>query len=225
MSNMKTISINGGKSYAEVGERVKAFKERYGDSGQILSEIIQNDDEKVVMKAHCIVDGVIVGTGFAEEIRGSTQVNKSSALENCETSAIGRCISFGTGFMSDGSKIASDEEIQNAMVQQSQVDAHLKTMKVAVAYVSTAFKNAIAADDEQGIEEARADMHGNQHLRSEVNKLLNAEEEEYMRTYMDKKKEVAKAKSEEKTASNKAHAKAFSEKLIANGEKQKNTEV
>ena len=98
MSEMKTISINGGKSYAEVGERVKAFRERYGDTGQLLSEIIQNDDEKVVMKSHCIVDGVILGTGFAEEIRGSTQVNKSSALENCETSSLGRAISFATGF-------------------------------------------------------------------------------------------------------------------------------
>jgi hypothetical protein len=217
MADMKTINLQG-KSYAEVGERVKAFKERYGDTGQILSEIVQNDDVKVVMKSHCIVDGVILGTGFAEEIRGSTQVNKSSALENCETSSIGRAISFATGFMSDGSKIASTEEIQNAIVQQSQVDAHLKTMKVAVAYVSTAFKLAIANDDAEGIEEARADMHGNQHLRSEVNKLLNAEEEEFMREYMDKKKEVAKAKSEEKTANVKAHAKAFAEK-------QKNTEV
>ena len=210
MADMKTININGGKSYAEVGERVKAFKERYGDTGQLLSEIVQNDDEKVVMKSHCIVDGVILGT--------STQVNKSSALENCETSSLGRAISFATGFMSDGSKIASTEEIQNAIVQQSQVDAHLKTMKVAVAYVSTAFKNAIAQDDAEGIEEARADMHGNQHLRSEVNKLLNAEEEEFMRDYMAKKAEVAKVKSDEKLANVTAHAKAFAEK-------QKNAEV
>ena len=215
MADMKTINLQG-KSYAEVGERVKAFRERYGDTGQILSEIVQNDDEKVVMKSHCIVDGVILGTGFAEEIRGSTQVNKSSALENCETSSIGRCISFGTGFMSDGSKIASTEEIQNAIVQQSQVDAHLKTMKVAVAYVSTAFKLAIANDDAEGIEEARADMHGNQHLRSEVNKLLNAEEEEFMRDYMAKKSEDAKVKKEEKDAKTKAFAKDFA---------QKNTEV
>jgi len=218
MSEMKTISINGGKSYAEVGERVKAFRERYGDTGQLLSEIVQNDDEKVVMKSHCIVDGVILGTGFAEEIRGSTQVNKSSALENCETSSLGRAISFATAFMSDGSKIASTEEIQNAIVQQSQVDAHLKTMKVAVAYVSTSFKNAIAQDDAEGIEEARADMHGNQHLRSEVNKLLNAEEEEFMRDYMDKKKEVAKVKADEKH-----------ERIVkfatAEAEKSKNSEV
>ena len=215
MADMKTINLQG-KSYAEVGERVKAFRERYGDTGQILSEIIQNDDEKVVMKSHCIVDGVILGTGFAEEIRGSTQVNKSSALENCETSSIGRAISFATAFMSDGSKIASADEIQNAIVQQSQVDAHLKTMKVAVAYVSTAFKLAIANDDAEGIEEARADMHGNQHLRSEVNKLLNAEEEEFMRDYMAKKSEDAKVKKEEKDAKTKAFAKDFA---------QKNTEV
>ena len=217
MADMKTINLQG-KSYATVGERVKAFRERYGDTGQLLSEIVQNDDEKVVMKSHCIVDGVILGTGFAEEIRGSTQVNKSSALENAETSSLGRAISFATAIMSDGSQLASTEEIQNAIVQQSQVDAHLKTMKVAVAYVSTAFKNAIAQDDAEGIEEARADMHGNQHLRSEVNKLLNAEEEEFMRDYMAKRKEVAKVKSDEKLANVTAHAKAFAEK-------QKNAEV
>ena len=214
---MKTINYHG-KSYAEVGERVKAFRERYGDTGQILSEIVQNDDEKVVMKSHCIVDGVILGTGFAEEIRGSTQVNKSSALENCETSSIGRAISFATGFMSDGSKIASTEEIQNAIVQQSQVDAHLKTMAVAVAYVSTALKVAIANDDEEGIEECRSSVHGNQHLRREVFATLDAEEEEYMIVYNAKKTEVAKAKSAKKEADNKAHAKAFVEK-------QKNTEA
>jgi len=218
MSDMKTIPMHGGKSYAEVGERVKAFKEKYGDSGSIITTFIQNDDEKVVSMTQCIVNGVILGTGHAEEIRGSTQVNKSSALENCETSSIGRAVSFATGFMSDGSKIASTEEIQNAIVQQSQVDAHLKTMAVAVAYVSTAFKKAIAEDDEQGIEECRADMHGNQHLRGEVNKLLNAEEELYIREYMDKKAKEAKDKKEAKEASNKARAKEFVEK-------QKNSEV
>jgi hypothetical protein len=218
MADMKTITVAGGKSYAEVGERVKAFKEKYGDSGSIITIIVQNDDEKVVTQSQCIVNGVVLGTGHAEEIRGSTQVNKSSALENAETSSIGRAVSFATGFMSDGSKIASAEEIQNAIVQQSQVDAHLKTMAVAVAYVSTAFKKAIAQEDEQGIEEARGDMHGNQHLRAEVNKLLNAEEEQYMRDYMDKKAEVAKDKKEAKEASNQAHAKAYAKK-------QKNTGV
>jgi len=212
MADMKTIQVNHGKAYAEVGERVKAFKEKYGDSGSIITTFIQNDEQKVVSMTQCIVNGVILGTGHAEEIRGSTQVNKSSALENCETSSIGRAISFATGFMSDGSKIASADEIQNAIVQQSQVDAHLKTMAVAVAYVSTALKNAIANDDEEGIEECRSSVHGNQHLRREVFDTLNAEEEEYMVEYNARKAEAAKAKSKEKHERNVAHAKSFKAK-------------
>ena len=212
MAEMKTIKLQGDKSYAEVGERVKAFREKYGDSGQLITSIITNDSEKIVTQTQAIVNGVCLGTGLAEEIRGSTQVNKSSALENCETSSMGRAISFATGFMSDGSKIASTDEIQNAIVQQSQVDAHLKTMKTLVVYVSTAFKEAIGNDDEQGIEECRADMHGNNHLRAEVNKLLNAEEEEYMRDYMAKKAESRKVKAEEKAEMNQVYAKAHAEK-------------
>ena len=212
MAEMKTIKLQGDKSYAEVGERVKAFREKYGDSGQLITSIITNDSEKIVTQTQAIVNGVCLGTGFAEEIRGSTQVNKSSALENCETSSMGRAISFATGFMSDGSKIASTDEIQNAIVQESQVDAHLKTMKTLVVYVSTAFKEAIGNDDEQGIEECRADMHGTQHLRAEVNKLLNAEEEEYMRDYMAKKAESRKVKAEEKAEMNQVYAKAHAEK-------------
>jgi hypothetical protein len=94
-------------------------------------------------------------------------------------------------------------------------------MATLVVYVSTAFKEAIANDDEQGIEECRADMYGNQHLRAAVNKLLNAEEEEYMRDYMAKKSETRNVNAEEKAAKNQAYAKAFAEK-----QKQiKNTEV
>ena len=218
MADMKTIKVNHGKAYAEVGERVKAFKEKYGDSGSIITTFIQNDEQKVVSMTQCIVNGVILGTGHAEEIRGSTQVNKSSALENCETSSIGRAVSFATGFMSDGSKIASTEEIQNAIVQQSQVDAHLKTMAVAVAYVSTALKNAIANDDEEGIEECRSSVHGNQHLRREVFDTLNAEEEEYMVEYNARKAEAAKAKSKAKHETNVKAAENFAKK-------QKNTEA
>ncbi len=218
MADMKTIKVNHGKDYAEVGERVKAFKEKYGDSGSIITTFIQNDEQKVVSMTQCIVNGVILGTGHAEEIRGSTQVNKSSALENCETSSIGRAVSFATGFMSDGSKIASTEEIQNAIVQQSQVDAHLKTMAVAVAYVSTALKNAIANDDEEGIEECRSSVHGNQHLRREVFDTLNAEEEEYMVEYNARKAEAAKAKSKAKHETNVKAAENFAKK-------QKNTEA
>ena len=48
MADMKTIQVNHGKAYAEVGERVKAFKEKDGDSGSIITTIIQNDEQKDV---------------------------------------------------------------------------------------------------------------------------------------------------------------------------------
>ena len=106
MADMKTqmIGAKKDKPYANVGERVKAFKEAYGDEGQIVTTFLVNDEEKVVSQTQVIVNGKILATGHAEEIRGSTQVNQSSALENCETSSIGRAISFATGFMSDGSR-------------------------------------------------------------------------------------------------------------------------
>ena len=45
------------------------------------------------MKTSILCDGVVVSTGHAEEIRGQGNVNKTSSLENCETSSLGRCLS------------------------------------------------------------------------------------------------------------------------------------
>jgi hypothetical protein len=69
-----------------------------------------------VMKAAVSFEGEITaGTGYAEEKRGSTQINKTSALENCETSAIGRALA-AAGF--GGTEYASANEVQNAIHQQ-----------------------------------------------------------------------------------------------------------
>jgi hypothetical protein len=58
----------------------------------------------------------VIATGLAEEKRTSSQINRTSALENCETSAIGRALAaFGLG----GSEYASANEVQNAIHQQS----------------------------------------------------------------------------------------------------------
>tara|TARA_R100001244_G_scaffold15301_4_gene17058 strand:- start:26 stop:685 length:660 start_codon:yes stop_codon:yes gene_type:complete len=214
MTEMKTemIGARKDKPYANVGERVKAFREKYGDKGQLITTIITNDEVKIVTQTQAIVEGICLGTGLAEEIRGSTQVNTSSALENCETSSIGRAISFATGFMSDGSKIASTEEIQNAMVQQSQVALHVKTMEVALAYVSTAFINAIDADDEEQILECQADMRGNEPLRSAVNGTLSAEHKSYLIERQKGLTDERNVKAEAKHADNVKAAKAFAKK-------------
>ena len=79
------ISIHG-KQYKTVNERVGEFRESYPDY-TIKTKIISASD-LVQMKASIIsTEGRVIATGFAEEVRGSTNINKTSALENCETSA------------------------------------------------------------------------------------------------------------------------------------------
>ena len=80
--------------YASVQERLPLF---WHDCprGRINTEIIVDDGTRIVVKASLYADNddpYPTTTGLAEEIRGSSMVNKTSALENCETSAIGRAL-------------------------------------------------------------------------------------------------------------------------------------
>lgn len=80
--------------YAEVAERLPLFWKDC-PRGRIITEIIVDDGTRIVIRAELyadLTDAVPTTTGFAEEIRGSSMVNKTSALENCETSAIGRAL-------------------------------------------------------------------------------------------------------------------------------------
>ena len=108
-----TVKIHG-KDYKTVALRVTEFREAHKDYS-ILTEIVSNENDTVIMKASIEYMGHVLATGFAEERRDATQINKTSALENCETSAIGRALaSFGFG----GTEYASDNEVQQAIVQQ-----------------------------------------------------------------------------------------------------------
>ena len=211
---MKTVKVQGGKDYAMVVERVKEFNANYPENGAIIPKMIVDDGNRIVFETTIYIDGKVVGVGHNEEIRGSSQINKSSAMENCETGATGRALAFGCGYMPDGS-LASDEEIAQAKLQQSQVDEHLKTLKVAVDYVSGAFQNAINEDNEENILECLADMYGNQALRSAVNETLTAEQKTYLKNRQDRVTSERKAKSEQKEADNQAFAKDWAAKQSA----------
>ena len=114
----------GGKKYTEVFVRVEAFRKAFGTSLGINTEILVDDGTRVVVKATVVnAAGFIIGSGFAEEIRGQGNVNKTSALENGETSAIGRALaSLGL----HGGAYASINELdgvnrkQQAMAQPAQ---------------------------------------------------------------------------------------------------------
>jgi hypothetical protein len=105
-----------GKGYAQVNDRVKAFRQLC-PMGTIETEIIALDGGVVTMKATVTDDeGHILGTGMAQEKESSSFINKTSFIENCETSAVGRALGFA-GIGVDGS-MASAEEVANAMLNQ-----------------------------------------------------------------------------------------------------------
>ena len=109
-----TISIHG-KSYAQVSLRIAVARRVLGSAMDIISKIQHMDKDSVVMQADIFIDDKHVATGHAEEKRTASKINMTSALENCETSAIGRALAF-LGFISDG--IASAEEVSTAIMQQ-----------------------------------------------------------------------------------------------------------
>lgn len=112
---IKTTDIKG-KDYAEVNQRIKAFRMVY-PNGSITTEIVSLVDGVVTMKT-TIKDneGNVLSTGYAYEKENSTFINKTSFIENCETSAVGRALGM-CGFGIDTS-VASAEEVRNAIENQ-----------------------------------------------------------------------------------------------------------
>ncbi len=107
-----------GKEYETVAHRVHKFREAH-PMFTIATEILFRDESEVVMVARISDElGRVIATGHAEEQRKSSQINQTSALENCETSAIGRALAaFGYG----GTEFASANEVQNAIAQQKAI--------------------------------------------------------------------------------------------------------
>ena len=98
------------KPYAEVKERVSAFRKVYPD-GAIVTEIVSHENGIVIVKASVIVDNKILATGHANEVVQAQGVNQYNALENCETSAVGRALGF-CGFGIKQSIASADEMAQ-----------------------------------------------------------------------------------------------------------------
>lgn len=122
---LKAIDVKG-KGYVQVNERVKGFRELC-PNGRIETEIVDLSNGVVTMKAYVSDDnGKLLATGYAQEKETSSYINKTSFIENCETSAIGRALGW-VGIGVDGS-MASAEEVANAIINQNndQVKAEKK---------------------------------------------------------------------------------------------------
>ena len=87
------VKQRGGKMYTQVVHRMEAFRRHFGTDYGVDTQVLVDDGQRVVIKATIInSSGIQVGSGMAEEIRGQGHVNQTSALENAETSAVGRAL-------------------------------------------------------------------------------------------------------------------------------------
>ena len=78
-------------NYETVEERLVRWWAAYPNA-QIVTTMVHYDGKTVVFKTEGIVEGRVIATGYAEEVHGSSPVNKTSFVENCETSSVGRMI-------------------------------------------------------------------------------------------------------------------------------------
>lgn len=114
---MKSLDIKG-KPYVLVNERLKYFRENYKD-WSLDTEIIHLENGVCVMRATIKnPEGVIKAVGHAYEKENSTFINKTSYIENCETSAWGRALgNLGIGI---DTSIATAEEVLTAAINQQE---------------------------------------------------------------------------------------------------------
>ena len=118
---IKTTAIQG-KDYAEVNQRIKAFRMVY-PTGTIVTAMKSNENGVCVFSAsvgYTNEDGIYIplGSGTAYEKENSTFINKTSYIENCETSAVGRALGM-CGFGIDTS-VSSADEVQNKINNQGE---------------------------------------------------------------------------------------------------------
>ena len=112
--NIPTVNIKG-KKYSTVNERHKHLL-TYFPEARFNEEVIFHDADRVVVKTELYIGDVIYSVGHAEEYRNANFINKTSALENCSSSSLGRCLA---AFGLSGSEYASAEELVNALNNQN----------------------------------------------------------------------------------------------------------
>lgn len=189
-----------GKGYKTVALRVQEFYEQHSDAS-IVTEIVSADDSRVVMKATIYkgAAGVILSTGHAEEDRNATQINRTSALENAETSAVGRALAFlGLG----GTEIASADEVAQAITQQknstgrapqSTAKTVMDEMGLTVTPEAEAYAQGIAEaisnEDAAGLKELADELNKDAETKTVVWNILSREEKKQMKAMLG----VAKA--------------------------------
>ena len=111
--------------YETVAQRLVRWWAEYPD-GRIITSIHHYDGSTIIMRAECYNnDDRLIATGYAEEVFGNSPVNKTSFLENCETSAIGRAISNSRiGHTGERASVTEMEKVNRVNSEPARSDTH-----------------------------------------------------------------------------------------------------
>jgi hypothetical protein len=111
--------------YETVAQRLVRWWTEYPD-GRIITSIHHYDGSTIIMRAECYNnDDRLIATGYAEEVFGNSPVNKTSFLENCETSAIGRAISNSRiGHTGERASVTEMEKVNRINSAPARSDTH-----------------------------------------------------------------------------------------------------
>ncbi len=121
------VKVKGNKKYLMVKDRVEVFRKFYGLNLGIDTTVLHIDDSVVRVQAKIIdANNKVIGSGLAEEVRASSNITRTSAVEVCESSAIGRALS-SIGL--HGGEYASAEEMLNAVKKQEKIAIVEETIK------------------------------------------------------------------------------------------------
>ena len=173
---MKSIKIHG-KDYVLVNSRIKEFRSnpKYNDYGlktkKTLDEWFEYTDKKTGeilqdnrVEFKCIItnaSGKTVSNGTARELRSSSYINKTSHIENCETSAVGRALGFfGIGI---DTSIASADEVINAVNNQPEKQEDNRP------WLNENQKNAVLKSTKQEAERIIRQYRIKKEFRTEIN--------------------------------------------------------
>ena len=213
-SNMSAVRNLSSADYSTIESRVKAFRLDH-PSGQILTEIVKDNESngEVIFKAHAVVDNLIRATSHAMEVRGTSNINKTSHLEYAETNAIGRVLGM-MGYLSNN-QLESDEELENAKLQREELKKKERKLKADISSLSIKYKKAIDEKNEVVIEECRQEMYDNPNLSwKEVNKLLSTKQRDYIYRLNEKARNEREIKEVMREASIKKAARERRKKYL-----------
>ena len=205
MEQLKTIPIHG-KEYVEVKTRVQYFRKNY-PNGSIVTNVLQQDSESITTQTKIFIDDKLVSSGIAHEDKNTSYINKTSFIECCETSSVGRALGlFGIGIEAS---VDTADTIRRAIDEQNANKKVEDLLNYKAEQLGIQLFNAINEDDEDSIAATVSEMRGDKTLAEKIYAGLSVEHAEYMDERKTRMAEERKAKSAEKAARNKQAAEEY----------------